>query len=125
MVHGDYWMGNLLVDGSDLTAVLDWETLHVGEAYEDLAWFCNREWRFGAPTSLGAAGGLGSTSSSWRLRGGQRDHRRSGGVSLVAGDESAMSGRRVCEPEWDRLDLLEGGLRNHRLAATRPAYRYE
>ena len=38
LVHGDYRMGNLLVDGCDLTAVLDWEWVHVGEASEDLAW---------------------------------------------------------------------------------------
>src|SRR5258708_12081697 len=49
LVHGDYRMGNLIIDGSDLAAVLDWELVHVGEAYEDLAWFCIRAWRFGAP----------------------------------------------------------------------------
>ena len=32
------------------------------QAYEDLAWFCIRAWRFGAPASLGA-GGLGSIES--------------------------------------------------------------
>ena len=32
LVHGDYRMGNLIVDGSDLAAVLDWELVHVGEA---------------------------------------------------------------------------------------------
>ncbi|HWT49884.1 MAG TPA: phosphotransferase family protein, partial [Mycobacterium sp.] len=62
LVHGDYRMGNLIVDGSDLAAVLDWELVHVGEAYEDLAWFCIRAWRFGAPAGLGA-GGLGSVES--------------------------------------------------------------
>jgi len=59
LVHGDFRMGNLIVDGSDLAAVLDWELVHVGHAYEDLAWFCIRAWRFGAPASQGA-GGLGS-----------------------------------------------------------------
>lgn len=59
LVHGDYRMGNLLVDGTDLTAVLDWEAMRGGEAYQDLAWFCLRRWRFGAPASL-AAGGLGT-----------------------------------------------------------------
>lgn len=42
LVHGDFRMGNLIVDGSDLAAVLDWELVHVGQAYEDLAWFCIR-----------------------------------------------------------------------------------
>lgn len=62
LVHGDYRMGNLIVDGSDLAAVLDWELVHIGEAYEDLAWFCVRAWRFGAPAVQGA-GGLGSIDS--------------------------------------------------------------
>src|SRR6185437_338495 len=29
LVHGDYRMGNLLVDGDELTAVIDWEWAHV------------------------------------------------------------------------------------------------
>ena len=58
LVHGDYRMGNLIVDGSGLAAVLDWELVHVGEFYEDLAWFCIRAWRFGAPADHDA-GGLG------------------------------------------------------------------
>ncbi len=34
LVHGDFRMGNLIVDGSELAAVLDWELVHVGQAYE-------------------------------------------------------------------------------------------
>ncbi len=131
MVHGDYRMGNLIVDGSDLAAILDWELVHVGEAYEDLAWFCMRAWRFGAPASLGA-GGLGSIESFLRayeqtsatsvdrvafhwwlvlatLRWGvicryQAERHLSGQFRSV---ELAAIGRRVCETEWDLLDLLE------------------
>jgi aminoglycoside phosphotransferase (APT) family kinase protein len=62
LVHGDFRMGNLIVDESGLAAVLDWELVHIGEVYEDLAWFCIRAWRFGAPEHLGA-GGLGSVES--------------------------------------------------------------
>jgi aminoglycoside phosphotransferase (APT) family kinase protein len=132
LVHGDYRMGNLIVDGSDLAAVLDWELVHVGEAYEDLAWFCIRAWRFGAPAGLGA-GGLGSIESfliayeeasgttvdrvafHWwlvlaTLRWGvicrhQAERHLSGQVRSV---ELAAIGRRVCETEWDLLDLLDG-----------------
>jgi aminoglycoside phosphotransferase (APT) family kinase protein len=131
LVHGDYRMGNLIVDGSDLAAVLDWELVHVGEAYEDLAWFCIRAWRFGAPAGLGA-GGLGSIESfliayeeasgttvdrvafHWwlvlaTLRWGiicrhQAERHLSGQVRSV---ELAAIGRRVCETEWDLLDLLD------------------
>ncbi|WP_156688991.1 phosphotransferase family protein [Mycobacterium sp. Marseille-P9652] len=131
LVHGDYRMGNLIVDGSDLAAVLDWELVHVGAAYEDLAWFCIRAWRFGAPASLGA-GGLGSIESFLRayeeaggttvdrvtfhwwlvlatLRWGvicryQAERHLSGQFRSV---ELAAIGRRVCETEWDLLELLE------------------
>lgn len=130
LVHGDFRMGNLIVDGSNLAAVLDWELVHVGEAYEDLAWFCIRAWRFGAPAGLGA-GGLGSIESFLRayeqasattvdrvafhwwlvlatLRWGvicrfQAERHLSGQRRSV---ELATIGRRVCETEWDLLNLL-------------------
>lgn len=132
LVHGDFRMGNLIVDGSGLAAVLDWELVHVGEAYEDLAWFCVRAWRFGAPPSQGA-GGLGSIESFLRayeeasattvdrvtfhwwlvlatLRWGvicryQAERHLSGQTRSV---ELATIGRRVCENEWDLLDLIAG-----------------
>ncbi len=130
LVHGDFRMGNLIVDGSDLAAVLDWELVHLGEAYEDLAWFCVRAWRFGAPAGRGA-GGLGSIETFLRsyeeagattvdraafhwwlvlatLRWGiicryQAERHLSGQTRSV---ELATIGRRVCENEWDLLDLL-------------------
>lgn len=36
LVHGDYWLGNVLVDGQDIVAVLDWTTAHWGDPTEDL-----------------------------------------------------------------------------------------
>jgi aminoglycoside phosphotransferase (APT) family kinase protein len=131
LVHGDFRMGNLIIDESDLAAVLDWELVHVGEVYEDLAWFCIRAWRFGAPADLGA-GGLGSTEDflqgyekaggatvdraafHWwlvqaTLRWGvicryQAERHLSGQARSV---ELATIGRRVCETEWDLLNLLD------------------
>jgi aminoglycoside phosphotransferase (APT) family kinase protein len=44
--HGDYRMGNLLVEGSTLTGVLDWEIAHFGDPHEDLAFGCMAVWRF-------------------------------------------------------------------------------
>jgi aminoglycoside phosphotransferase (APT) family kinase protein len=133
LVHGDFRMGNLIVDESGLAAVLDWELVHIGEVYEDLAWFCIRAWRFGAPEYLGA-GGLGSVEEflsayeaaagetvdreafRWwltvaTLRWGvicrfQAERHLSGQTASV---ELAAIGRRVSETEWDMLDLLEGG----------------
>jgi aminoglycoside phosphotransferase (APT) family kinase protein len=54
-VHGDFRMGNLLVDANGLVAVLDWELSHRGDPVEDLGWFCVRSWRFGL---AGEAGGV-------------------------------------------------------------------
>jgi hypothetical protein len=44
--HGDYRMGNLLVEASHLTGVLDWEISHFGDPHEDLAFGCMAVWRF-------------------------------------------------------------------------------
>lgn len=47
LVHGDYRLGNLLVDAGRLTGVLDWELGHLGDPHEDLAFGCLSVWRFG------------------------------------------------------------------------------
>jgi aminoglycoside phosphotransferase (APT) family kinase protein len=36
LVHGDYWLGNLLVDADRVVGVLDWGNAHWGERGEDL-----------------------------------------------------------------------------------------
>jgi len=46
-VHGDFRLGNLLVDESGLTAVIDWEFGHIGDPDEELGYVCMRDWRFG------------------------------------------------------------------------------
>ena len=56
--HGDYRMGNLLVEGSTLSGVLDWEIAHFGDCHEDLAFGCMAVWRFARYDR--AALGLGS-----------------------------------------------------------------
>jgi len=47
LCHGDFRMGNLLVDTDGLTAVLDWELAHLGDPVQDLAYGCMPGWRFG------------------------------------------------------------------------------
>jgi aminoglycoside phosphotransferase (APT) family kinase protein len=47
LVHGDFRMGNLMVDADGLAAVLDWELAHLGDPHEDLAYGCMTVWRFG------------------------------------------------------------------------------
>jgi aminoglycoside phosphotransferase (APT) family kinase protein len=46
--HGDFRLGNFVVDRNGLVAVLDWEFAHVSDPAEDLAWPFVRAWRFGA-----------------------------------------------------------------------------
>jgi aminoglycoside phosphotransferase (APT) family kinase protein len=133
LVHGDFRMGNLIVDESRLAAVLDWELVHFGDVCEDLAWFCIRAWRFGAPTGRGAGGlgGIESFLTSYQQAGGttvdrarfhwwlvlctlrwgmiccHQAHRHLSGQTRSV--ELAAIGRRVAETEWDLLDLLGGG----------------
>jgi aminoglycoside phosphotransferase (APT) family kinase protein len=49
-VHGDYRIGNLLVNESGLSAVIDWEFGHIGDPLEDIAYPSMRDWRFGKGT---------------------------------------------------------------------------
>ena len=42
LVHGDFKPGNVLLDDDgNVTAVLDWETAHLGDPLEDLGWVTN------------------------------------------------------------------------------------
>ena len=129
VVHGDFRLGNLMVDESGLAAVLDWELVHRGDPLEDLGWFCVRAWRFGEDAR--PAGGLGSVEDLvagyeraagtpvdrdalrwWRVLGTLRwgilcqyqAHRHLSGQTRSA--ELAAIGRRAAENEWDLLDLL-------------------
>lgn len=38
LVHGDFKPGNVLLDGDDVVALLDWELVHLGDPHEDLGW---------------------------------------------------------------------------------------
>jgi aminoglycoside phosphotransferase (APT) family kinase protein len=47
IVHGDYRLGNFLAIGDRITAILDWELVHLGDPHEDLAWACLPQYRAG------------------------------------------------------------------------------
>ncbi len=56
LVHGDFRTGNFAVTENGLTGILDWEFARWGSPFEDLAWLCVRDWRFGQVKN--AAGGI-------------------------------------------------------------------
>jgi aminoglycoside phosphotransferase (APT) family kinase protein len=128
LAHGDYRLGNLMIGPEGLTAVLDWELVHIGDPLEDLGWLCAKVWRFGSPL---AAGGVGTREqlldayaevAGWRPTAAQlqwwelhatvrwglmcrvmADRHLSGAEPSV---ELAAIGRRACEQEFDVLLAL-------------------
>ena len=129
LVHGDYRLGNFIVDEDGLAAVIDWELCHVGDPAEDLAWMCVRSWRFGnddrPAAGLGSreelleayAAAGGTVPDSERLRWWEAMGNAKWAVICArqAADhlsgrrrsaELASLGRRICEPEWDLLGLI-------------------
>ncbi len=130
VVHGDFRMGNLVVDQTGLRAVLDWELTHVGDPVEDLGWFCVRAWRFGSPLVAGGVGtasdlldgyvaGGGEPVSTEELRWWEALGTLRWGVICIAqaathlsgasrSVELAAIGRRSAENEEDLLDLIDG-----------------
>ncbi|MDQ3106952.1 MAG: phosphotransferase family protein [Actinomycetota bacterium] len=124
IVHGDFRNGNLIVGPDGLRAVLDWELAHVGDPLEDLGWLCVKSWRFGVDLPVGGFGtyddlvaGYGGEVDLeslrwWEVLGSlkwgimcimQALTHTSGAVRSV---ELAAIGRRVCEVEYDLLELV-------------------
>lgn len=128
ILHGDLRLGNMLVGPDGLTAVLDWELLHLGDPVEDLAWMCVRAWRFGSPLPVAGVGRVEQLLGAYEAAGGgpvDRDAFRwwlvektlQWGIQcmgqaaahllgLARSVELAAVGRRVAEQEWDLVDLL-------------------
>jgi aminoglycoside phosphotransferase (APT) family kinase protein len=61
LVHNDFRTGNIMLDASGVTAVLDWEFAAWGDGHADLGWLCAKCWRFGNLAQ--EAGGLGPRAS--------------------------------------------------------------
>lgn len=49
IVHGDYRTGNFLEQDGNITAILDWELVHLGDPHEDLAWVSMPMYMGGSP----------------------------------------------------------------------------
>jgi aminoglycoside phosphotransferase (APT) family kinase protein len=132
LVHGDFRLGNLIVGESGLAAVIDWELCHTGDPAEDVGWLCVRSWRFGNDENPVA--GVGSREElldayeraggtppeperirwweamgnvKWAVICARQAHDHLTGTRPSA--ELASLGRRICEPEWDLLELLPAG----------------
>jgi aminoglycoside phosphotransferase (APT) family kinase protein len=129
LVHGDFRLGNFIVDERGLAAVIDWELCHAGDPAEDVGWLCIRSWRFGNDDRpVAGLGRLGEFLDAYEDAGGSRpdpdclrwweamgnvkwavicarqaqDHL----TSRRRSHELASLGRRICEPEWDLLELI-------------------
>ncbi|MBA3376958.1 MAG: phosphotransferase family protein [Actinobacteria bacterium] len=127
--HGDFRLGNLVVDETGLVAVLDWEFSHVSDPAEDVAWPLVRAWRFGRDDLR--LGGIGEVEPylaryteltdleipleelyAWEVLGNckwaigalrqARRHRRGEDRSV----EFAILGRLAAEMEYEILDLI-------------------
>jgi len=58
LVHNDFRTGNVMLDETGVTAVLDWEFSVWSDPHADLGWLCAKGWRFGATAR--EAGGIGA-----------------------------------------------------------------
>lgn len=71
LVHGDFRLGNLMVDAQGLVAALDWELSHLGDPAEDLGWICTPSWRFGqVEKPVGGFGEISDLLAAYRAAGG-------------------------------------------------------
>lgn len=132
VVHGDFRLGNLIVDRGGLVLVLDWELAHLGDPIEDLGWLCVRAWRFGGRPAVAGLGDRELLLAAYRAESGVEvglDELRWwevygtlkwGLTTLVMGTqfqpgvpallEQGVIARRVAETEYDLFLLLRPDL---------------
>jgi aminoglycoside phosphotransferase (APT) family kinase protein len=130
LCHHDYRTGNYMLDGVDLTGILDWEFAGWGDPHEDIGWFCCKGWRFTrldreaggiadrAPFYRGYEGEAGRTidrervffwevlaNVRWAIIALQQSDRY-----MIGGERNldlALTGRRATECELEILTLLD------------------
>src|SRR5712671_3975175 len=64
LCHRDFRTGNYLLEGAELTGVLDWEFAGWGDPDEDIGWFCCKGWRFARLDR--EAGGIAARAAFYR-----------------------------------------------------------
>jgi aminoglycoside phosphotransferase (APT) family kinase protein len=98
VVHGDFRLGNVIVDASGLGAVIDWELAHLGDPIEDLGWMC-------VAIRFSSTGGRcrDSPAAACRLRRAVGRRRRPGDPQVVGGVGDPAVGD----------DLRDAGVRTH------------
>ena len=129
LVHGDFRLGNIIVNAEGLQSIIDWELAHIGNPLQDLGWVCGNSWRFGKNDKV--VGGFGEIEDllegynsisklkvdkemvkCWQVFGTfrwgvicliQAYAHLNGAINSV---EKAAIGRRVSETEIDIVDLL-------------------
>lgn len=130
LVHGDFRMGNLMLDENGLAGILDWELCHLGDPREDIGWLCVNSWRFGRQDKrAGGAGDLAPLLEAYEEAGGQAFTEADidfweclgsfkWGImcqmmyrSFKSGDDPSIErgsiGRRTSETEIDLIGILE------------------
>jgi len=131
LCHRDFRTGNYMLDGAELTGILDWEFAGWGDPDEDIGWFCCKGWRHGrldreaggiadrAPFYRGYEAEAGRSLDPVRVRFWevfanlrwavialqQTDRYLRGARSL----DLAITGRRATECELEILMLLDRG----------------
>jgi len=130
LVHGDYRTGNFMMNPSGLQGILDFEFAHWGDRYEDIAWLCMKDWRFGKINK--EVGGFADRKDfykyyeeesqyqidpnkvkyweilgniRWAIGSAQQAERHLSGKDK--GIELAAIGRRTGEMEWEAMKLVE------------------
>jgi len=64
LCHRDFRTGNYMLDGAELTGILDWEFAGWGDPDEDIGWFCCKGWRFARLDR--EAGGIAERTAFYR-----------------------------------------------------------
>ncbi len=131
VAHGDFRTGNLIVGEEGVRCVIDWELARIGDPMQDLGWICVKTWRFGGARPVGGFGSREQLFAAyekasghvvdaahvrfWEAFGNLRwaigclrmGMRYSDGMEPINVEHAAI-GRRLEEPLWDFLNLIEG-----------------